>query len=120
MGKILVVDDSAFARMRTAKLLADNGFEVEEAANGAEAVRKYQQVRPTLVLMDITMPVMDGLQALREIKRQDASARVVMCSALGQKSVVLEAIKAGAVDFLVKPLQPQRLLDVVRKHGHAS
>jgi len=116
MGRILVVDDSAFARMRTAKLLSEHGFEVEEAANGAEAVSKYQQIRPSLVLMDITMPVMDGLEALREIKRQDASARVVICSALGQKTVVLEAIKAGAVDFLVKPFQPERVLDVVRKH----
>ena len=115
MARILVVDDAAYVRMKSAKLLASQGYDVEEAANGVEAVNKYSAVRPDLVLMDITMPVMDGLTALKEIRKADASAKVVMCSAIGQESMVIEAIGAGASDFIVKPYQPERILGALRK-----
>jgi len=115
LPKILLVDDAAFMRMRSAKLLTEHGYEVEEAENGQEAVLKYQACRPDLVLMDITMPVMDGITATREIKRIDPNAKIVMVSALGQQSMVIEAIKAGAKDFVVKPFEPEKILATVRK-----
>lgn len=115
MPKILLVDDAAFMRMRCAKLLKEHGYEVEEAENGHEAVHKYQNVHPDLVLMDITMPVMDGIAATRELRSLDPDAKVVMVTALGQQSMVIEAIKAGAKDFVVKPFQPDKILDTVRK-----
>ncbi|HHY38137.1 MAG TPA: response regulator [Clostridia bacterium] len=112
---ILVVDDSAFMRMRTANLLKGAGYEVIEAENGRVAVEVYKQRRPAVVLMDITMPEMDGLEALRAIKEVDRDANVVMVSALAQSSLIMEAIQAGARDFVVKPYQPDRLLFAVRK-----
>ncbi|HHV61028.1 MAG TPA: response regulator [Firmicutes bacterium] len=115
MGKILVVDDAAFMRMRAVKLLQENGYEVIEASNGAEAVEKYISERPDAVLMDITMPVMDGITAVKEIKKIDNDTKIIMCSALGQQSMVLDAIKAGAKDFVVKPFQPDRILAAVKK-----
>ena len=115
MAKVLVVDDAAFMRVRAAKVLTDNGHVVEQAENGLEAVKKYGEWRPDAVLMDITMPEMDGLAALKEILNQEPTARVVMCSALGQEAKVLEAIKAGAKDFVVKPFQPDRVLDAIGK-----
>lgn len=115
MHTILVVDDAAFMRMRATKLLKENGYEVVEAENGQEAVAKYQQLRPTGVLMDITMPVMDGMAALKEITALDPNAYVVMVTAIGQQSVVIEALKAGARDFVVKPFQPDRILGAVAK-----
>lgn len=115
MPKILLVDDAAFMRMRCAKLLTENGYEVGEAENGQEAIQKYQSYRPDLVLMDITMPVMDGITATREIKSLDANAKVVMVSALGQQTMVIEAIKAGAKDFVVKPFEPDKILTTVKK-----
>ncbi|MHB9145934.1 MAG: response regulator [Symbiobacteriia bacterium] len=115
MPKILLVDDAAFMRMRCAKLLVENGYEVAEAENGADAVSKYQDLRPDLVLMDITMPVMDGITAVREIKVADPAAKVVMVSALGQQTMVMEAIKAGAKDFVVKPFQPDKILETVKR-----
>lgn len=115
MAKILLVDDAAFMRMRCAKLLTEQGYEVDEAENGQEAVNKYQQIRPDLTLMDITMPVMDGIAATREIKSLDPEAKVVMVSALGQQTMVIEAIKAGAKDFVVKPFEPDKILSTVRK-----
>lgn len=115
MPKILLVDDAAFMRMRCAKLLTENGYEVGEAENGQEAIQKYQTYRPDLVLMDITMPVMDGITATREIKALDTGAKVVMVSALGQQTMVIEAIKAGAKDFVVKPFEPDKILATVRK-----
>ncbi|MCL6521191.1 MAG: response regulator [Firmicutes bacterium] len=117
MSRVLVVDDSQFVRMRTAKLLREHGHEVLEAGNGREAVELYGRERPDLVLLDITMPEMDGLTALREILAADAGARVVMCTALAQKATVLEAIKAGAKDFLVKPFEPERVLQSVERWG---
>jgi two-component system chemotaxis response regulator CheY len=115
VAKILLVDDAAFMRMRCAKLLIENGYEVGEAENGQEAVHKYPAFQPDLVLMDITMPVMDGVAATREIKHMDPNAKVIMVSALGQQTMVIEAIKAGAKDFVVKPFEPEKILTTVRK-----
>lgn len=102
-------------RMRLRKLLEEDGHEVIEASNGEEAVEAFNNQEPDLVLMDITMPKMDGLTALKTIKAQAPEAKVVMCSSLGQKSAVLEAIKSGAQDFIVKPFEPERVQTVVRK-----
>jgi two-component system chemotaxis response regulator CheY len=115
MAKVLLVDDAAFMRMRCAKLLTENGYSVEEAENGQEAVDKYLAIKPDLVLMDITMPVMDGLTAVAEIKKIDPEAKIVMCSALGQQSTVLTAIKAGAKDFIIKPYQPEKILATIKR-----
>ncbi len=115
MAKILVVDDAAFMRMRCKKLLSQSGFDVIEAATGAQAVEVYKEDRPDVVLLDITMPDMDGLTALKELKKFDPDAKVAMVSAMGQQSVVMEALKFGARDFLVKPFDPDRVLATVRK-----
>lgn len=115
MARILLVDDAAFMRMRCAKLLQENGYETMEAENGADGVTKYVSDKPDLVLMDITMPIMDGITAVKEIKAKDPEAKVVMVSALGQQSMVIEAIKAGAKDFIVKPFQPDKILSTVKK-----
>ena len=115
MAKVLVVDDAAFMRVRAAKVLTDNGHEVAQAENGVEAVRKFTEWRPDAVLMDITMPEMDGLAALKEIKKVDPSARVAMVTAMGQQAIVMEALKAGARDFVLKPFQPDRVLGALEK-----
>lgn len=115
MALILVVDDAQFMRMRLTKVLEEEGHEVIEAENGLKAVEAYKEHRPDLVLMDITMPEMDGLDALRTIRSEDPDACVVMCTALGQKSVVIEALKAGARDFIVKPFQPDKVREIVSK-----
>ena len=115
MATVLVVDDAAFMRMRVAKLLKENGYNVEEAENGQVAVEKYAQIKPDMVLMDITMPVMDGLAALAEITKNDPGAKIVMCSALGQQNTVMAAIKAGAKDFIVKPYQPDKIISSVKR-----
>lgn len=115
MPKILLVDDAAFMRMRCAKLLTENGYEVEEAENGQEGVNKYNSTKPDLVLMDITMPILDGIAAVEEIKKADPNAVVVMCSALGQQNMVMAAIKAGAKDFIVKPYQPEKILATIKR-----
>ncbi|HIQ04176.1 MAG TPA: response regulator [Anaerolineae bacterium] len=115
MARILIVDDAQFMRMRCARLLMENGYQVLEAQNGREAVEVYLQERPDAVLLDITMPEMDGLEALREIRRQDPQAQVAMLTALGQQSAVIEAVKAGARDFIVKPFQAERVLSAVKK-----
>jgi two-component system chemotaxis response regulator CheY len=112
---ILVVDDAAFMRMRLKKLLEDQGHVVVEAANGQEAVAAYAAHRPALVLMDITMPEMDGIAAVQALVAQDPDARVVMVSALGQQAMVLAAVQAGAKDFIVKPFQPDRVLAAVAR-----
>lgn len=111
--KVLVVDDAMFMRVRCSKLLSENGYSVFEAENGEQAVKKYLEVKPDVVLMDITMPVMDGLAALTEILKNDPDARVIMCTALGQQSVALEAIKSGARDFVTKPYKPDKLLRAI-------
>ena len=97
-------------------ILTKNGYNVVgEAENGAKAVEKYQELKPDLVLMDITMPEMDGIQALKAIKAADPSATVIMCSAMGQQAMVIESIQSGAKDFIVKPFQQDRVLEAVRK-----
>lgn len=115
MSKIMVVDDAAFMRMRCAKLLTENGFQVVEAATGAEAVTTYKSDTPDGVLMDITMPDMDGLAALKEIIKHDPNAKVAMVTAMGQQSLVMEALKSGAKDFIVKPFDHERVLGAVAK-----
>ena len=114
--RILIVDDAAFMRMMIKDILTKNGYNVVgEAENGAKAVEKYQELKPDLVLMDITMPEMDGIQALKAIKAADPSATVIMCSAMGQQAMVIESIQSGAKDFIVKPFQQDRVLEAVRK-----
>ena len=115
MATILVVDDAAFMRMRAKKLLTEEGHNVLEAGNGAEAVKIYQESTPDCVLMDITMPEMDGLTALKEIRKKDPEARIAMVTAMGQQSVILEALKSGARDFVIKPFDKQRVVDAVGK-----
>ena len=116
MAKILIVDDAAFMRMMIKDILTKNGYEVAgEAENGAIAVSKYSELKPDLVLMDITMPDMDGIQALKNIKASDAGAKVIMCSAMGQQAMVIEAIQSGARDFIVKPFQADRVIEAVKK-----
>lgn len=117
MGKkVLIVDDAAFMRMMLKDILTKNGYEVVgEAENGAKAVEKYKEVTPDLVTMDITMPEMDGISALKNIRSIDSNAKVVMCSAMGQQAMVIEAIQAGAKDFIVKPFQADRVLEAVKK-----
>ena len=115
MTTILIADDAAFMRMRCGKLLTDNGFSVIEAENGREAVDKYVAHRPDAVLLDITMPELDGLGALKEIMSQDPTARIAMVTAVGQQQVGMEALKNGARDFVVKPFQPERILAAIQK-----
>jgi two-component system chemotaxis response regulator CheY len=115
MEKVLVVDDAAFMRMRCKKLLTQSGYDVIEAATGSQAVEMYQSDKPDLVLLDITMPDMDGLTALREIKKIDPDARVAMVTAMGQQSMVVEALKAGAKDFVIKPFDQDRVLAAIKK-----
>ncbi|HHY06626.1 MAG TPA: response regulator [Clostridia bacterium] len=113
---ILIVDDAAFMRMMLKEILAKNGYEVAgEAEDGISAVTKYRALKPDLVTMDITMPKMDGITAVKEIKKIDKNARIVMCSAMGQQAMVIDAIQAGARDFIVKPFQPVRVLEAVQK-----
>lgn len=113
-GKIMIVDDAAFMRMMIKDTLKKNGYEdLIEASDGEIAVSQYKAETPDLVIMDITMPNKDGLQALKEIKEYDSSAKVVMCSAMGQESMVVEAIKLGAKDFIVKPFKQERILKTV-------
>ena len=113
---ILIVDDAAFMRMMIKDILTKNGYNVAgEAENGLKAVEKFKEVNPDLVLMDITMPEMDGIQALKEIKKIDGGALVIMCSAMGQQAMVIESIQAGAKDFIVKPFQAERVIEAVKK-----
>ena len=115
MARILVVDDAAFMRVRAAKVLTDNGHEVAEAENGIEAIKKYVEWKPDAVLMDITMPEMDGLTALKEIRKIDPNARIAMVTAMGQQAIVMQALKDGAKDFVLKPMQPDRVLAALAK-----
>ena len=114
MAKILCVDDAAFMRKVVKDALSKNGYtDLYEAVDGADAVDKYSQINPDLVIMDITMPNMDGLEALKAIRAKNPAANVVMCSAMGQEAMVIEAITAGAKDFIVKPFKPDRILKTV-------
>ena len=113
---ILICDDAAFMSMMIKDILTKNGYNiVGEAENGAKAVEKYAELKPDLVLMDITMPEMDGIEALKKIKAADANASIIMCSAMGQQAMVIESIQSGAKDFIVKPFQADRVLEAVQK-----
>lgn len=112
---VLVVDDAAFMRMMIRDILSKEGYTIAEAVNGRDAVEKYREVQPDLVTMDITMPEMSGIEALREIRTENPGARVLMVSAMGQQKMIVEALEAGALDFLVKPFQPTKVLETVKK-----
>ena len=113
---ILICDDAAFMRMMIKDILTKNGYNIAgEAENGAKAVEKYSELKPDLVLMDITMPEMDGIEALKKIKAADPNASVIMCSAMGQQAMVIESIQSGAKDFIVKPFQADRVIEAVQK-----
>ncbi|BCK84724.1 response regulator [Dysosmobacter sp. NSJ-60] len=112
--KILLVDDAAFMRKMIKDTLSKNGYtDLYEAVDGADAVEKYSEIKPDLVIMDITMPNMDGLEALKAIRSKDSGANVVMCSAMGQEGMVMDAVRSGAKDFIVKPFKPDRVLKTV-------
>ena len=113
---VLICDDAAFMRMMIKDILSKNGYNIAgEAENGLKAIEKYNELKPDLVLMDITMPEMDGIEALKKIKDSDPNATIIMCSAMGQQAMVIEAIQSGAKDFIVKPFQPERVLEAVKK-----
>ncbi|TBL77738.1 response regulator [Paenibacillus thalictri] len=115
-NRILIVDDAAFMRMMIRDILSKNGYEVcGEANDGAQAIEKFKELRPDLITMDITMPEMDGINALKEIKKVDPNAKVIMCSAMGQQAMVIDAIQAGAKDFIVKPFQADRVIEAIKK-----
>ncbi|MCD6254148.1 MAG: response regulator [Thermotogae bacterium] len=114
--KVLIVDDAAFMRMLLKDIITKAGYEVVgEAGNGVEAVQKYKELKPDMVTMDITMPQMDGIQAIKEIKKIDPDAKIIVCSAMGQQAMVVEAIQAGAKDFIVKPFQHSRVVEALTK-----
>lgn len=115
MAKILVTDDSLFLRVTLKTMLQEGGYEVCEAVNGLDMLKQYEIEKPDLVTLDITMPELDGRGALRELKARHPEAKVIMCSAMGQRNMVLEAIKEGAYDFIVKPFEKSKVLDSVRK-----
>lgn len=114
--RILIVDDAAFMRMMIKDILSKNGFNVVgEAEDGAQAIEKYKELTPDLVTMDITMPEMDGIKALKKIIKINPKAKVLMCSAMGQQAMVIDAIQAGAKDFIVKPFQADRVIEAIQK-----
>jgi two-component system chemotaxis response regulator CheY len=116
VASVLIVDDAAFMRMLLKDILSKNGYQIlGEAPNGFKAIEMYKIEKPDIVTMDITMPEMDGIQALKEIKAFDPTAKIIMCSAMGQQTMVMEAIKAGARDFIVKPFQAERVLEAIKK-----
>lgn len=115
-NRVLVVDDAAFMRMMIKDILQKGGYEVVgEAEDGKRAIEKFRELRPDLVTMDITMPDMDGITAVKEIRKVDDNAVIIMCSAMGQQAMVIDAIQAGAKDFVVKPFQPERVLEAIKK-----
>ncbi len=114
--KILIVDDAAFMRLMLKDILTKNGYMVVgEAENGAAAVDKYKELHPDLVTLDITMPEQDGISTLKKIRSIDPQAKIIMCSAMGQQAMVIDSIQAGAKDFIVKPFQPERVIEAVSK-----
>ncbi len=115
-ARVMIVDDALFMRNMLRNIFSEAGFEViGEAQNGSEAVEKYTQLRPELVTMDIVMPEKSGIEALKEIVAIDGSARIIICSALGQESLIMEALEAGARDFIVKPFKPAKVIEVAQK-----
>ena len=115
MATVLIVDDSRTSRRILNNLLTENGYEVVEAENGELGVQKYKEETPDLVTMDITMPVLDGLEALKGIKAYDSGAKVIMVTAAGQESKVMEAVKHGAAEFITKPFEKEKILETIRK-----
>jgi two-component system, chemotaxis family, chemotaxis protein CheY len=116
LAKIMVVDDAAFLRAMLKDILVNGGHEVVfEATNGLEAVERYKALRPDLVTMDITMPIMEGVEAVRAIRKLDPEANIVMCSAMGQRNLIIDAIQSGAKDFIMKPFQSNRVLEAIEK-----
>jgi two-component system chemotaxis response regulator CheY len=115
MPRVLVVDDAAFMRLNLKNILKDDFEVVGEAENGKEAVELYQELKPDIVTMDITMPVMDGLEAIKAIQDIDPDAQIVVCSAMGQQKIVIQAIEMGAKDFIVKPFKKDRVMDSLKK-----
>lgn len=111
----MIVDDAAFMRLNLKNILKDDYEIVGEAQNGKEAVEMYQELKPDIVTMDITMPVMDGLEAIRAIKDIDANAQIIVCSAMGQQKMIIKAIEAGARDFIVKPFKEERVIEAIKK-----
>ena len=118
MCKILITDDAAFMRTMLKGILQNEGYQFIEAVNGMEMLEKVKTERPDLITLDITMPIMDGLEALKELKRRGDKTPVIMCSAMGQQAMVIDAIQHGAIDFIVKPFKPDKILDSVRKALH--
>ncbi len=115
-ARVLIVDDAAFMRMMIKNIITQGGYEVAgEAENGKMGVDKFLELKPDIVTLDITMPEMDGLACLKAIKEKDANAKVIMCSAMGQQAMVIEAITAGAKDFIVKPFQQDKVLESIQK-----
>ncbi len=115
MAKVLTVDDAMFMRTMLRRILEPEGFEVVEAEDGAHGVEAYKEHQPDVVLMDVTMPNMDGIEATRAIKAVDPNARIIICSALGQEATVIKATEAGACDYVTKPFQPQQVLEAVKR-----
>ncbi len=114
--RVLIVDDAAFMRMLLKDIISKGGYEVVgEASNGAEAIEKYKEIKPDIVTMDITMPDMNGIEATKKIMEIDPNANIIMCSAMGQQMMVVEAIQAGAKDFIVKPFQQGRVVEALSK-----
>src|SRR6056297_924776 len=114
--RVLIVDDAAFMRMILKDIVSKNGFEVAgEAANGVEAVERYKELKPDVTTMDITMPEMNGIEAIKKIKSEDGDAKIIVCSAMGQQAMVIDAIQAGAKDFIVKPFQHSRVVEAITK-----
>lgn len=114
MKKILIVDDAAYMRMMLKEILVDHGYTVAgEASNGAEAVEKFRELKPDMVTMDITMPEMDGIEAVKKIRSFAPEAIIVMCSAMGQQNLVMKSLEAGAKDFVVKPFEPERIIQTL-------
>jgi len=116
MARVLVVDDAAFMRMTIKKMIESDGYVVAgEAQNGVEAVQKYMELQPDAVLLDITMPEMNGVDALKRIKEFDPKAKVIICSAMGQQAMVAQAVQSGAKDFIVKPFEKDRLIAALKR-----
>ncbi|QQE79269.1 response regulator [Alicyclobacillus sp. SO9] len=116
MANVLIVDDAAFMRMMMKNMLEKNGFTVVgEAANGNEALEQFKALNPDIVTLDITMPEKDGLTALKEIRQLDPNSKIIMASAMGQQNMVIEAVQAGAVDFVVKPFEESRVVEALKK-----
>lgn len=116
--KVLIADDSAFIRMLLREVLEGNGFEVVgDASNGVDAIKKFKELIPDIITMDITMPVMDGIHAVQEILAIDSNAKIIMISAMGQQAMVVDAMKVGAKDFIVKPFEKERVIKTLKKHA---